>query len=243
MENHKQQNMLIFASIYHRLDIITLLKTEYPKLFKNTLNHTDYRGLTALSWSCFRGHAEIVSFLINAGANVFIPDHFGYTPLRLAYVSRKVETLNLLVPIYNSTKIPDTYAQYISDCKFIKWIGHGLGLNGYISMTNPENKTVLVRTDDSTTKLNELYLFSHLLNHYINHLKLQLSAENSHTLQYFDLIFKANKTTIDYHRLKNKVTAETLATQFTKEVTIIPAASDSHEIGLVLYKNWAILCD
>jgi hypothetical protein len=247
IENTDNQNLLILASIYNRLDIITLLMTAYPRLFKDNINCVDYRGFTALAWSCYKGHGAIVAFLIKAGANALKPDHFGYTPLRLAFIARSVEILDLLKPIYQSTKMTENYAQYIADCKLVKWIGHGLGLSAEIPLITPENRKVRVQTDESTTKLNELYLFSHLLKHYI--LKLQSSTTEAHTLpdantlKYFDLIFKANKQSIDYHRLKNKVTAEMLATQFAHEITIIPAGSNTHEIGLILYKNWAILCN
>lgn len=49
-------------------------------------------GMTALHWAAHQGHTEIVSLLVNKGADITTPTKFGFTPLFLACDNQQDET-------------------------------------------------------------------------------------------------------------------------------------------------------
>ena len=56
-----------------------------------------YEGLTPAIWCCYRGHSEILQFLLEHGANAELADSYGYTPLIWAARFNKYECTAVLV--------------------------------------------------------------------------------------------------------------------------------------------------
>ena len=66
-------------------------------LGSGALGHlTDINGDTALHWSAYKGHPELIRLLMYSGVDLQKPDHFGSTPLHLACLSGNVSCVKIL---------------------------------------------------------------------------------------------------------------------------------------------------
>src|SRR5260370_17246491 len=57
------------------------------------LNAQDNAGWTALHHAASRGHSQAVLLLLTAGAQVDLPNHFGWTPLMISVENTHLITL------------------------------------------------------------------------------------------------------------------------------------------------------
>ncbi|RUM60358.1 MAG: hypothetical protein DSY53_00845 [Persephonella sp.] len=59
------------------------------------LNAKDDKGSTALHWAVYYGYKDIVRLLIMQGANPYITDNYGLTPIDVARFNQKTEILKI----------------------------------------------------------------------------------------------------------------------------------------------------
>lgn len=75
-------------------------------------------GFTALHWAAKHGKSEMVTMLVNAGAEINSRDHGGYTPLHIAALHGHQQIMNLLISNYGAKESVRDYsgrlpAQYL----------------------------------------------------------------------------------------------------------------------------------
>ena len=68
---------------------------------------------TPLTYAVNANSCEIVKFLVNNGANLYIPDYWNYTPLLLAAKNGSVKILEYMLTQYSSYDINRKYTVYI----------------------------------------------------------------------------------------------------------------------------------
>ncbi len=54
-------------------------------------------GTTALHSACYRAHLDVVSILVDRGAEINLPDQYGFSPLFIASRDGRVSLASLLI--------------------------------------------------------------------------------------------------------------------------------------------------
>ncbi|KAL3451363.1 ankyrin repeat-containing domain protein [Aspergillus insuetus] len=107
---HAQQNVLHIAAISKQSNTMgLLLETLADSQRQNLLNQQDNGGRTPLYYACLSGHLQTVSLLLEAGADVQIPDSNGETPLHACSYfkpDRSIPTRNRRQPLDAAVHAP-----------------------------------------------------------------------------------------------------------------------------------------
>jgi len=83
--------MLIVASQMGDIDRVRLAIAKGANI-----NAQDENGGTALHWAVFYEHGNIVRLLLMHGANPYIKDKNGITPIDVARINRKIKMLKII---------------------------------------------------------------------------------------------------------------------------------------------------
>jgi len=81
------------AAFLGNLEILSILL----KKGAASINEGNFRGQTPLHFACERGHPEVVTRLLDAGADIEARDMLGRTPLMVTSVGRNMEVAKILV--------------------------------------------------------------------------------------------------------------------------------------------------
>ncbi|MDH4272687.1 MAG: ankyrin repeat domain-containing protein, partial [Candidatus Aminicenantes bacterium] len=81
------------AAYLGNLEIVDLLL----KKGAASLNEGNFRGQTPLHFACERGHPEVATCLLDAGADIEARDMIGRTPLMVTAMSRNMEVVSVLM--------------------------------------------------------------------------------------------------------------------------------------------------
>ena len=82
--------MLLTAAKSGSLDYVKLAIAKGANI-----NTKDEKGSTALHWATYYEYTDIIRFLLMQGANPYITDNYGLTPIDVARFNRKEKALKI----------------------------------------------------------------------------------------------------------------------------------------------------